>query len=363
MLAASKGCGEDVRRCFAAGARVDARDGLGRTALHWAARTAINNETNARILIHHGADVNAQDHDGWTSLTYASFYGRVSVVRFLLRHGADVNLLSWGLRRALHWAADRGQVACVQALVAAGAHIPYQDVHGDDALEIARARGHKVTEGELLNSLRATGKLDLDTLVARAEPEDICGGLFWAYDVHPENPIAKMFQEAKARELCEGWPPRPPDTANMTALFEHRKWFIKDFEHEQLLLRKTLFREAGLPEHLAADRKGEAIMPPACMRRYKERMRQKELKYERKKGRKHEPFDLEKAYQMLAKSPGFEEFHDTPIDENGAKAPLYPVPKGFPNNVNSSKSLEDRMLRFYKKQHASRGRGGKNKNK
>ena len=113
MLAAGRRSGEDVRQCLEAGARVEARDGLGRTALHWAARGAVNNETNARILLHHGADVNAQDHDGWTPLTFASFYGRAAVVRLLLRHGADLNLPSWGLRRALHWAADRGQVACV----------------------------------------------------------------------------------------------------------------------------------------------------------------------------------------------------------------------------------------------------------
>jgi hypothetical protein len=78
MLAAGTRSGEDVRQCLAAGARVEARDGLGRTALHWAARGAVNNETNARILLHHGADVNAQDHDGWTPLTFASFYGHLS---------------------------------------------------------------------------------------------------------------------------------------------------------------------------------------------------------------------------------------------------------------------------------------------
>jgi hypothetical protein len=48
-------------------------------------------------------------------------------------------------------------------------------------------------------------------------------------------------------EVREGWPPPPPVTSNVTALRESEKWFVKDFEHEQLLLRQRLFREAGLP--------------------------------------------------------------------------------------------------------------------
>jgi hypothetical protein len=60
----------------------------------------------------------------------------------------------------LHWAADRGQLACVKALVAAGADIAYEDVHGDDALEIARFRGHSQTEQFLFEALRTQGRLD-----------------------------------------------------------------------------------------------------------------------------------------------------------------------------------------------------------
>jgi hypothetical protein len=181
----------------------------------------------------------------------------------------------------------------------------------------------------------------------------------FVYDVHPDNPIARLYAEREMLEVREGWPPPPPVTSNLTALRESEKWFVKDFEHEQLLIRKGLFREAGLPEDLAVGHSGEAPMPPACMRRYQERMRQKKLRYERTTGRKFEDFDVEEAYKILASSPGFEEFRETPIDESGAKTPLYPVPKGFPHNVKSRKSLEDRMLRFYSKMHASKGRVGR----
>jgi ankyrin repeat protein len=81
-----------VRQCLKLGASVNTADGLGRTALHYAARSAINNESNSRVLIDHGADVNCQDHDGWTALAHACFNGRAAVVRLLLRRGANLEL-------------------------------------------------------------------------------------------------------------------------------------------------------------------------------------------------------------------------------------------------------------------------------
>ena len=81
-----------VRQCLKLGACVNTVDGLGRSALHYAARFAINNESNSRVLIDHGADVNCQDHDGWTPLVHACFNGRAAVVRLLLRRGANLEL-------------------------------------------------------------------------------------------------------------------------------------------------------------------------------------------------------------------------------------------------------------------------------
>jgi ankyrin repeat protein len=36
------------------------------------------------VLADHGADLDAQDHDGWTPLMHAAFRGRAAVVRLLL---------------------------------------------------------------------------------------------------------------------------------------------------------------------------------------------------------------------------------------------------------------------------------------
>ncbi|KAI0277642.1 ankyrin repeat-containing domain protein, partial [Russula aff. rugulosa BPL654] len=44
----------------------------------------------ARLLLDHGADVNASDKNRFTPLHNAALYGKVEVVRVLLEHGADV---------------------------------------------------------------------------------------------------------------------------------------------------------------------------------------------------------------------------------------------------------------------------------
>jgi serine/threonine-protein phosphatase 6 regulatory ankyrin repeat subunit B len=44
------------------------------------------------LLLKRGAEVNAQDRDGWTALMEASAKGRADVVRRLLAYGADVRI-------------------------------------------------------------------------------------------------------------------------------------------------------------------------------------------------------------------------------------------------------------------------------
>ncbi len=62
------------------------RDADKTTALHWARNTA-----TVRLLIDHGADVNAKDSHRMTPLMWAAANLRVGVVRELLERGAFVN--------------------------------------------------------------------------------------------------------------------------------------------------------------------------------------------------------------------------------------------------------------------------------
>ena len=46
----------------------------------------------ARLLLEHGADVNAQTKDGYTALMYASSRGKLKTVECLLEFQADITL-------------------------------------------------------------------------------------------------------------------------------------------------------------------------------------------------------------------------------------------------------------------------------
>ena len=85
---------------------VHRRDDGGWTALHWAAR--YGREDAARLLMEHGADVNAvqeksvetdsvdelrqKEKDGRTPLHSAVYSRNVAIVRLLLEHRSDWNL-------------------------------------------------------------------------------------------------------------------------------------------------------------------------------------------------------------------------------------------------------------------------------
>ena len=112
-----------------------------------------------RLLVEHGADVNAQDNDGYTALLVAAMLGDVEVVRLLVEHGADVNAQDndgrtaltycqtlweprnsrpsrsgWGAGRGSSrsgWGAGRGSV---DLLVEHGADVNAQDNNGNTAL-------------------------------------------------------------------------------------------------------------------------------------------------------------------------------------------------------------------------------------
>ena len=71
---------------LANGTDVHARAGVFGTLLHWAARTG--QEDVAKLPLAEGADVNAKDQSGATSLRLAALYNRSKIVDLLKQHGA-----------------------------------------------------------------------------------------------------------------------------------------------------------------------------------------------------------------------------------------------------------------------------------
>ena len=121
--AAARGDLEAVRSLVKGGADVNAAQGDGMTALHWA---AVNGDAEmAEILIHVPASVSAVTSLGrYTPLHLASVGGHARVVKALLAEGADPNALtSTGAVTALQFAAGSGIVEAVAALLDAGAEV------------------------------------------------------------------------------------------------------------------------------------------------------------------------------------------------------------------------------------------------
>src|SRR5215208_2736098 len=85
------------------GAKVDARDGFGRTALLIAA--SLGDAETARRLLDRGADVNATASMNFTPLHWAVGLGRRDLFNMLIDLGADVNALSIHGESPLHLAA------------------------------------------------------------------------------------------------------------------------------------------------------------------------------------------------------------------------------------------------------------------
>lgn len=113
---------EAVRLRLAGGADVNAAQGDGMTALHWAGFHG--NAAMARALLDHEAAVDRTTRIGaYTPLHLAARSGSGEVVAMLLDAGADPSVATTevGGARPLHFAAEAGSVEAIRALLTAGA--------------------------------------------------------------------------------------------------------------------------------------------------------------------------------------------------------------------------------------------------
>ena len=112
------GWGDDgaiTRKLIAAGLDPNRRTFEGQTYLHACATHGW--ETNARIFIEHGAQVNALDEkEGQTPLAVAVRNGRIGMVRLLLNQGADPELADWPWTRPFSIAEETGDAAATDVI-------------------------------------------------------------------------------------------------------------------------------------------------------------------------------------------------------------------------------------------------------
>jgi len=129
----------DVAKVLAQGARVNAKDKEGNTALIYAAENG--HVAVAQLLIDKGAKVDAKGKRGETALMWATFSNRLETAKLLIEKGADVNEKDKYGKTALMFAAEHGHVAVAKLLIDKGADVNEEDKRGGTALMLAAENG------------------------------------------------------------------------------------------------------------------------------------------------------------------------------------------------------------------------------
>jgi ankyrin repeat protein len=161
---------EGVRALLKQGTDVNAAQGDGMTALHWAANQA--NGRLASMLLYAGANAKATTRlGGYTPLHLAAQAGAADVIRELAKSGAAIDAPTATGATALMLAARSGSVDAVRALLESGANLnATESAQGETALMFAAAADRTDVVKLLLekgaDARTATKIIDLAALTA-----------------------------------------------------------------------------------------------------------------------------------------------------------------------------------------------------
>jgi len=112
----------------------------GFSPLHGA--SAYGHVESSRVLLDHGANVNAQEDEGFTPLLYASLWGHLRVAQLLLEHKAISNARNNDDDTPLNMALRHGHLEIVRLLLEHGADVAARGEGGFTPYQIAIRDGH-----------------------------------------------------------------------------------------------------------------------------------------------------------------------------------------------------------------------------
>jgi uncharacterized protein len=206
--AARSGDKEAVRALLKQGADVNAAEGDGTTALHWAARAG--DAELVQMLLYAGANVKATTRLGaYTPLMMAAQAGHSAVVAALLTGGSDVKATSTTGTTPLMFAAQSGDPRTVTMLVEGGSEVDARETAMGQTPLMFAAAYNRVDVVKLLLArgadIKATSKVvDLTKL---SSPE--------------EEFFRQRAAQNAARAAASG--PRPPDVPGVTRQFRYNE--------------------------------------------------------------------------------------------------------------------------------------------
>jgi ankyrin repeat protein len=180
---------ESVRSLLQQGADVNASQGDGMTALHWAA-LAGDGEL-AEMLLYAGANVNATTRLGaYTPLLLASKVGASEVVKKLLDSGANPNDATTNGTTALMLAAAAGSVEAASVLLDRGADVnAVESARGETALMFASASGRTPV---------------VDLLVRRGADPSVKTAIVDAAAIEKEHRAARRARQERFNVIAQG---------------------------------------------------------------------------------------------------------------------------------------------------------------
>ena len=108
-----------------------------------------NDMVAARWLIAKGAEVNAENNNGWTPLGYAAEENAAAVAKLLIDNGAEVNAKTEYGTTPLHVAAYHNAAEVAKLLIANGAEVNAKDEDGETPLDWAIEKEHSAMQSLL----------------------------------------------------------------------------------------------------------------------------------------------------------------------------------------------------------------------